>query len=90
MIFKVFRNKGSGSATASVNYLIGKNRDREKATLLKGDIEVTRQLAESLDFKNRYTVGVLSFEERDLSAKAKQEIIEDFEKTMFAGLEQDQ
>lgn len=90
MIFKVFANKGAGSATASVNYLIGKHGEREKATVLKGDIELTRQLAESLDFKNRYTVGVLSFQEKDLPQQTKAEIMAGFEKTVFAGLEADQ
>lgn len=90
MIFKIFANKGAGSATASVNYLIGKHGEREKATVLKGDIELTKQLAESLDFKNRYTVGVLSFQEKDLPQQTKSEIMESFEKTVFAGLESDQ
>lgn len=90
MIFKIFGNKGAGSATASVNYLVGKDHDRAGAMVLKGNIEVTRQLAESLDFKNRYTVGVLSFEEKDLPEQTKAEIMASFESTVFAGLEQDQ
>lgn len=90
MIFKIFGNKGAGSATASVNYLVGKNHDRAGATVLKGDIELTRQLAESLDFKNRYTVGVLSFEEQDLKPKTKAEIMQSFENTVFAGLDDTQ
>ena len=90
MIFKIFGNRGAGSATASVNYLVGKDHDRAGATVLKGNIEVTRQLAESLDFKNRYTVGVLSFEEKDLPEQTKAEIMASFESTVFAGLEQDQ
>lgn len=90
MIFKIFGNRGAGSATASVNYLVGKNHDRAGAGVLKGNIEVTRQLAESLDFKNRYTVGVLSFEEKDLPEQTKAEIMASFESTVFAGLEQDQ
>ena len=90
MIFKIFGNRGAGSATASVNYLVGKNHDRAGASVLKGNIEVTRQLAESLDFKNRYTVGVLSFEETDLPEQTKAEIMASFESTVFAGLEQDQ
>lgn len=90
MIFKIFCNKGAGSATASVNYLVGKNHDRAGASVLKGNIEVTRQLAESLNFKNRYTVGVLSFEEKNLPEQTKAEIMASFESTVFAGLEEDQ
>lgn len=37
-----------------------------------------------------YTVGVLSFEEIDISNTAKREIMADFEKSLLAGLDQDQ
>lgn len=90
MIVKIFKNKGAGSATASVNYLIGKHGDRENSRVIKGNIELTKQLAESLDFKNRYTVGVLSFEEKNIDESHKREIMDSFEQTLFTGLEQDQ
>ena len=89
MIVK-FLKRGNGSCKATMDYLLGKNRDREHATVLHGDPELTRQLADSLDFKNRYTVGVLSFEESDLENSIKQKIMADFEKSLLCGLDQDQ
>ena len=73
-----------------MDYLLGKDRDREHAKILQGDPELTRQLADSLEFKNRYTVGVLSFEEQDLDDKTKKDIMADFEKALLCGLEHDQ
>ena len=90
MIVKIFSNKGGGSPKASIDYLLGKDRQREGAKALSGDPELSRSIAESLEFKNRYTVGCLSFEEREISIKAKKEIMEKFEKTIFAGMEKDQ
>ena len=63
MIVKFFK-RGNGACKATMDYLLGKDRDREHAKILQGDPELTRQLADSLEFKNRYTVGVLSFEEK--------------------------
>jgi len=90
MIVKIFSNKGGGSPKASIDYLLGKDRQREGAKILSGDPELSRSIAESLEFKNRYTVGCLSFEEREISSKAKIEIMEKFEKTIFASMEKDQ
>lgn len=90
MIVKFFGNRGGGSAKASMDYLRGKDQEREGATVLKGDPDLSQSIAEGLEFKNNYTVGCLSFEERDLPMKEKREIMEKFEKTMFAGLEEDQ
>lgn len=90
MIVKFLANKGGGSAKATMNYLLGANQDREQALVLQGDPKLTQQLADSLDFKNKYTVGVLSFQEKDLDDATKQEIMDKFEKTLFAGLEREQ
>lgn len=90
MIVKFLGNKGGGSAGATMDYLLGKDRDRPGAILLSGDPELTVRIAENLDFKNRYTVGVLSFEESDLEQRQKEKIMESFEKTVLAGLERDQ
>ena len=90
MIVKFFGNRGGGSAKASMDYLRGKDQEREGATVLKGDPDLSQSIAEGLEFKNNYTVGCLSFEERDLPMKEKREIMDKFEKTMFAGLEEDQ
>lgn len=89
MIVKFFK-RGNGSCKATMDYLLGKDRNREHAKILQGDPEITRQLADSLEFKNRYTVGVLSFEEKDIDDKTKKEIMADFEKSLLCGLVHDQ
>lgn len=90
MIIKFLPNKGKGTCLATMNYLLGRKGDREHAKVLQGDPKLTQQLADSLDFKHKYTVGVLSFEESDLDDRQKREIMADFEKALLCGLEQDQ
>lgn len=90
MIVKFLPNKGNGTCLATMNYLLGKHGNREHAKVLQGDPKLTQQLADSLNFKHKYTVGVLSFEEKDLEDKTKKEIMADFEKALLCGLEQDQ
>ena len=90
MIVKFLGNKGGGSAGATIDYLLGKDRDRPGAVLLSGDPELTQRLADNLDFQNRYTVGVLSFEETDIDQHQKEKIMQSFEETLLAGLERDQ
>ncbi len=92
MIVKILGNKGGGSAGAVIDYMLGKDKDREGALLLSGDPDLTARIADNLEFQNRYTVGVLSFEEPNISEKQKQkqQIMADFEKTLLAGLERDQ
>ena len=90
MIVKFLGNKGGGSAGATIDYLLGKDRDRPGAVLLSGDPELTQRLADNLDFQNRYTVGVLSFEEPNLEEHQKEAIMQSFEETLLAGLERDQ
>lgn len=90
MIVKILGNKGGGSAGAAIDYMLGKERDRDGAILLSGDPDLTARLADNLDFQNRYTVGVLSFEEANIEEQQKQEIIQSFEETLLAGLNRDQ
>ena len=90
MIVKFLGNKGGGSAAATIDYLLGQNRDRSGAILLSGDPELTQRLADNLDFQNRYTVGVLSFEENNLAHEQKEKIMQSFEETLLAGLDRDQ
>ena len=90
MIVKFFKNSGGGSANATMNYLLGKENDREGARLLSGDPELTKRLSGSLSFQNRYTVGVLSFEEKNLPDEDKRAIMESFESSLLAGLDKHQ
>lgn len=94
MLVKWLKKTGNGSARATVDYMLGKNRDRAGAKAMNGleKTERTAKLADSLRHKHKYAVGVLSFEESpdDISTDKKIEIIQSFERTIFAGLEPDQ
>ena len=87
-----FHSRGSGGGDSAVNYLLGDDRDREGASVLRGNAEITRELINSTDYARRYTSGVLSFEESptEISDRTKAKIMDDFELTIFAGLEPDQ
>lgn len=91
MIVKFF-SRGSGGGDAPTNYLLGENRDRKGASVLRGNIEITKELINSTDYARRYTSGALSFEEsyKDFTDQQKNKIMDDFEETIFAGLESDQ
>jgi len=91
MLVKFF-SRGSGGGDSPVNYLLGDNRDRAGASILRGNAEITKELINSTDYARRYTSGALSFEEshKSFTAEQKNSIMDGFEKTLFAGLESDQ
>ena len=89
MIVDFFRH-GSGLSKGCLDYLLGEDREREHALVLSGDIELTTQLIDSSPFAKKYTSGCLSFYEHDLSDQDKQQIMQNFEQCLFAGLDQDQ
>lgn len=85
-----FNSRGKGGGAGPIDYLLGKNRDREKALVLRGNVEQTKQLIDSLSFARNYTSGTLSFSEEDIPAHQKQEVMDDFERMIFAGLDSNQ
>ena len=89
MIVQVF-NRGSGGGSGPVDYLLGKDLDREGATLLRGDPEQVKELIDSSRYAKKYTSGVLSFQEENLPEKDKQALMDSFEKALLSGLEKDQ
>ena len=89
MIIK-FHSRGRGCGSGSVDYLLGKDRNREGARLDSGDPEQMIQLIDSINYAQKYKSGVLSFAERDLQEHQKQEIMESFEQILMPGLEKDQ
>ena len=90
MIVKFLGNKKGGSSK-SINYLLDKNRVAEgTARILSGDEIQTRQIIDSLTKKQKVTFGVLSFEEANIPAREKKELMQEFEKTFLAGLDQEQ
>ena len=45
MLVKFFKNKGGGSPKASIDYLLGKDRQREGAEVLSGNPELSLAIA---------------------------------------------
>jgi len=67
----------------------GKVRD-VAPLVLRGDPEQTRELIDSLDFKRKYTSGVLSFSEPDISHAKKSKIMDSWESALFPGMDKNQ
>ena len=89
MIVK-YHNRGVGGGSGPVQYLLGKDYDREGSELLRGDPEDTIDLIDSLEFNKKYTSGVLSFTEKDLPEEVKNQIMDSFEHATFCGMDKDQ
>ena len=89
MIVKMFK-RGAGGGSGPVNYLLGKNRDREGATLLRGDPDEIKALIDSSKYAQKYTSGVLSFEEKDIPEATKQRLMDSFERALLPALDKDQ
>ncbi len=85
-----FFNRGKGGGSGPIDYLLGKDRDREEARLLRGDPEETAALINSSDYAKKYTAGCLSFEESNIPAEQKHALMDSFEECIFAGLDKDQ
>jgi len=89
MIIKFFPHpKWGGNPRTSMDYLLKKHE--HEVQVLQGNPRLSVDVAEGLDFKNQYTVGCLSFEEANIPDVHKQEIMQKFEETFFAGLEPEQ
>ena len=56
MIIK-FHSRGRGCGSGSVDYLLGKDRDREGARLDSGDPEQMIQLIDSINYAQKYKSG---------------------------------
>lgn len=94
MITKFFSKptRTKASAKNTIKYLCGSldgTVTRDGAKLLKGDILLSLAFAESVNRKNQFTVGCLSFKEEQIDEHKKHEIMADFERTALAGLGED-
>lgn len=89
MIVK-FHARGSGVGSGPIDYLLGKDRQRESATLDRGDPEAIMAIIDASPYAKKYTSGVLSFSEPDLDRESKDNIMSSFEKMMFPGMDADQ
>ncbi len=86
MVVKFFANKKGGSAKA-VNYLLNHREQEGTARVLQGDPELTRQIINDIKFKQKTTVGCLSFEEKNISEEMKYQLMQDFEKHLLPGMQ---
>lgn len=94
MIVKFFTN-GTGGSKGVFDYLL---KDKEQpdgkrlgAEVLRGDIDNQAMLIDSLDFKQKYTSGCLSFTESadQVTEEQKNALMDGFEQTIRAGLDVD-
>ena len=94
MIVKFFTN-GTGGSKGVFDYLL---KDKEQpdgkrlgAKILRGDIDNQALLIDSLDFKQKYTSGCLSFTEtaNQVTQEQKYALMDGFEQTIRAGLDVD-
>ncbi|WP_017345648.1 plasmid mobilization relaxase MbeA [Pantoea sp. A4] len=89
MIVK-FHPRGRGGGAGPVDYLLGKDREREGATVLLGKPEEVRELIDASPYVKKYTSGVLSFAEKDLPAGQREMLMASFERVLMPGLDKDQ
>lgn len=93
MYMKVFAH-GRGSGAKAIDYVIDprrKGREESSPEVLRGDPEAVQRVIGSTDRVWKFTSGVLSWAPQDkVSPQLEKEVMDDFEKVAFAGLEPDQ
>jgi hypothetical protein len=89
MIVK-FHPRGRGGGAGPVDYLLGKDRQREGASVLQGRPEEVRELIDASPYAKKYTSGVLSFAEDDLPPGQREKLMASFERVLMPGLDKDQ
>jgi len=93
MIAKTFKGgKTSTGARTTIEYLLNDRVAQGTSKLLFGDTDITLKLISQAEKKQKWSwsSGVLSFEELIKDRDTLDNIINDFEKTFFAGLEKEQ
>ena len=96
MLLKFF-SRGTGKGAGGVEYITRpddpiskKLRNPAPEVLRNGDPAMTIRLIDDLDFKHKYTSGVISFATEDAPTQWQQsQLMDDFEKHAFAGLDSD-
>ena len=90
MICKFFRGgRTFAGAKSAVNYLLNERVENGEAKVLTGNPQLTLDIIKNTKNKWKFSSGVLSFEEL-IDNKTKHEIIEEFKKTFFAGMNEEQ
>ena len=93
MLIKVFAH-GKSRGSSPINYLLRKDypgRDKNPPEVVRGDPELTRELIDNNDRKWKFTSGVCSWSPDDtVNTDQENEVMNNFEKLAFSGLEHDQ
>ena len=89
-----FLAHGTGSGAGAAEYLEDEKDasgvERAGVTVLRGNPGRVGQVADSLDFKHRYTSGVIAWHLDDAPTKDQiNAVLDDFERVAWAGLEPD-
>ncbi|MEE8058760.1 MAG: relaxase/mobilization nuclease domain-containing protein [Pseudomonadales bacterium] len=86
-----FSKHGTGDGKGPTEYFTHtQGRENDPPVILRGNPEQTRDLIDSLDFKYKYTSGVLSFAPGEvITPKMEEAIMDRFEQVAFAGLDPD-
>lgn len=82
MVVKFFANKQGGSERA-IDYLLNEREVQRTARTLQGDPSVTRKIIQSIDRKQKVSVGCLSFEEANIPEADKYILMDEFEKMLL-------
>lgn len=93
--FTAGRGQGPGSGRGVAKYLTDakdwKGHTRPGIEILRGDPFLVAAVADSLGFKYKYTSGVISFASEDAPSREQiNEVLDEFERTAWAGLDHDQ
>ena len=89
-----FLAHGTGSARKAAKYLLGEldaaGKERDGVEVLRGDPHQVAAVADSLPFDHKYTSGVIAWAREDEPTEEQIEaVLDEFEKTAWAGLEPD-
>ncbi|HGJ5877581.1 MAG TPA: relaxase/mobilization nuclease domain-containing protein [Arsenophonus nasoniae] len=89
-----FSKYSKGNGNVAIDYLIDPNRTSERQInppeVIKGDVQLTKSLINTLEFEHKYTSGVLSFAPNEkITPEMEKAIIERFEQVAFAGQSED-
>ncbi len=84
-----FHPRGRGGGAGPVDYLLGKDRQRDGATVLQGKPEEVRELNDASPYANKYTSGVLSVAAEDLPPGQRDKLMETFDRVLMRGLDKD-
>jgi hypothetical protein len=84
MIIRFFARGKTGKG--AIEYIINESL-HPRLEVLRGDPEITKKVIRSLNYSHKYTSGVLAFSEIDIKSDVLNEIIDQFEAVVFAGLQ---